>query len=1373
MVRLWKNRKKHDLRQLSATRSVRNVRVDSRYASAFRATESLCEGRSDLDSHADTCVVGPSYAIIDRGRGETCDVYPYSDAYAPVKNVPIVKAGTAYDHTNGETVILVACQALYMEKQFPSLLCPNQMRANGVVVEDTPGHLSKGTSSHSIYFPEGDLRIPLRMDGVISFIPTRTPTETELSNCRHVFMTGEDIPWNPYSEDFAKDERIMARRNDENAPEMGIPNRQIFALTRKSGTAAVLSQVSHNLVDEDFVIGLTETVRVSATKSTKRHPDVEAHDLARKWGLGLETAQRTIEVTTQRGIRHAVHPIHRRYRTNQEQYRYNRLSTKMYSDTMFSTTKSLQGNHCAQIFVNNLNYSKFIPMTSKSMAGHALSECFEDVGVPTELHTDGAKELTMGHWKRVREKQGGIRQTVSEPLSQWQNRAESEIKEIKKQVGRTMSRTKASKRLWDYCGVYVSETRSRTAHPLYDLKGRTPIEHVTGDTPDIAEWLEYQWYAPVWYHEGPSQFPEVKGQIGRWLGVAHRVGQAMCYWVLPASGIPISRTTVQPLKKEELLEPEVIARLQRYDAAIALKLEGPNPVTGEGLATMFDLDPEESDDVDPFEPEAAMPEADDYDEETYDKYISAQVMLPKGDTYQSAQVRQRKRTSQGDPIGKSNSNPILDTRVYEVEFPDGATQELTANIIAEALYSQVDSEGKQFLLMEEITDHRKDATAVGIDDGYTARQGSNRQRRRTTKGWQLLVQWKDGTTSWASLADLKESNPVQLAEYAVVNKIAEEPAFAWWIHDVLRRRDRIIAKVKTRYWRRTHKFGIEVPKSVKEALQMDAASGTDLWRKAIELEMKNVMPAFKFLEDAERVPIGYQRINCHMIFDIKMDFTRKARFVAGGHMTEPPASLTYSSVVSRESVRIAFTVAALNDVDVLMADVGNAYLNATCREKIWTTAGPEFGSKEGRRMLIVRALYGIKSSGAAWRAHLAQSMEDLGFKECEADPDVWMRKAVKPDGTKYWEYVLIYVDDILAVSHQAPAIMDSLASLYRLKEDPSTKKKYGKPDRYLGANVGEFQIPGATTAKKHWYMSADSYVKAAVTNVETELDKVGKKLSTKVATPLSSGYRPELDVTPVLDDEKANYYQNLIGVLRWSVELGRIDIHVQIAQMSTHLAQPRVGHLEEVFHIFAYLKKHGRSKMVFDDSMIDWRGKFKKVDWSDFYKDAIEPISSRTPEARGKEVQLNCFVDADHAGNTVTRRSQTGVLIFLNRAPLLWFSKKQNTVETSTFGSEFVAMKIAVELLQGIRYKLRMMGIPMDGPANMFCDNEAVVTNTTAPESTLKKKHVAICYHRVREANAMGMVRIAKEGTHTNLADILTKNLPGPKHSELIQKILY
>jgi hypothetical protein len=123
-----------------------------------------------------------------------------------------------------------------------------------------------------------------------------------------------------------------------------------------------------------------------------------------------------------------------------------------------------------------------------------------------------------------------------------------------------------------------------------------------------------------------------------------------------------------------------------------------------------------------------------------------------------------------------------------------------------------------------------------------------------------------------------------------------------------------------------------------------------------------------------------------MIFDVKMeDFRRKARFMAGGNTIDASHVMTYASVVSRESVRIVLTLAALNDLDVMMGDIENDYLTAPITEKVWTVLGPEFGDNTGKRALIVRALYGLKSAGAAFRNHLASCMYHLGWKPCLAD----------------------------------------------------------------------------------------------------------------------------------------------------------------------------------------------------------------------------------------------------------------------------------------------------------------------------------------------------------------------------------------------------
>jgi hypothetical protein len=161
------------------------------------------------------------------------------------------------------------------------------------------------------------------------------------------------------------------------------------------------------------------------------------------------------------------------------------------------------------------------------------------------------------------------------------------------------------------------------------------------------------------------------------------------------------------------------------------------------------------------------------------------------------------------------------------------------------------------------------------------------------------------------------------------------------------------------------------------------------------------------------------------------------------------------------------------------------------------------------------------------------------------------------------------------------------------------------------------------------------------------------------------------------------------------------------------------------------------------------------------------------PKPLGTSVVMTCFVDAsNHAGNQITRQSQTGFIIYLNNAPISWYSKKQNTVESSTFGSEFVAMRIAVEHIRALRYKLRMFGIPIDGPTNILGDNESVINSASRVDARLlHKKHNAICFHTVREAAAAGWIRVGWEPTQSNVADLFTKMLDTEQRRYLLRMI--
>jgi hypothetical protein len=181
---------------------------------------------------------------------------------------------------------------------------------------------------------------------------------------------------------------------------------------------------------------------------------------------------------------------------------------------------------------------------------------------------------------------------------------------------------------------------------------------------------------------------------------------------------------------------------------------------------------------------------------------------------------------------------------------------------------------------------------------------------------------------------------------------------------------------------------------------------------------------------------------------------------------------------------------------------------------------------------------------------------------------------------------------------------------------------------------------------------------------------------------------------------------------------------------------------------------------------------FHKSAWSEsVYGDVEEEIPSNAPKLLGNPVMMTCFVDANHAGDKVTCWSQTGFIIYLNNAPIDWFSKKQNTCESSTFGSEFVAMGIATERIKALRYKLRMFGIPIEGATNVLGDNKSVVNSASKVEARLKKKHNVICFHTVREASDANWRRVGWEPTASNIADIFTKMLDTEQRRKLLSWI--
>jgi hypothetical protein len=1035
-----------------------------------RISRATTEGRTatyaELDSHADTCVFGREAYII-KDTDQTVTVAPFDEALGSVKEVPIVTAVIAYDDPNEyKTYVLFFHQSLYIPTLDQHLICPEQCRHNQVTVNETPlMHLSFDIRSqyhHSIITTDPDLHIPLELNGVISGFRCRKPTKEEVTSdhdVTHIHVTSSN-PWEPM--DAATGDQEQAIRTALEKDPVEPRNRNIRALMTLDPNKDI-SRPSAAL-DTDCRIA-----EVFATKSKHRKGRITAEELAVRWKIGIETARRTLEATTQLAVRDFSHTTAgRRLKPYAYQLKYPRLSCTMYTDTMFGRVRSLDGNTCAQVYCTPFHWIHVDPMATEKDAHKTLDPLFRQAGVPKIMVSDNAKTLVQGQF-RAKLIRAQVTPRSVEAHTSNQNTAEDGIRELKYHYRRNMTAEDTPEQLWDRCLVFTAKVRSSSALSIRELNGAVPATLMTGDTLDISYLAEFGWYQWVWYLSPEDASMNTKS-LGRYLGPSHDVGEALCAAILTDKARIVSRTSVFPLTLAEQNSDVMIEQKKKYTLSVKERIgkkyviidgddteeatpqnEMYEPVVDDKPVKPKD-DPEGNHTPNPME---ELREADEMQHEAFDKYVSAKVCIKQGDNMSYGTVKRRKRDSDGNLLGTSHSNPFVDTSLYEVEFESGETEAYTANLIAEAIYAKIDDEGYSHMMMDEIVDHKMDHAAVGHDDSYVIHNG-RRHRRRTTRGWKLCVRWKDGSTTWETLKDMKDSDPLHTAEYAVNNKLVEHPAFAWWVPHVMRKKDRIIKAAKTRHFRTNQKYGIEIPKTVERAKQIDEANGNTLWLDSLRKEMKAVAKAFEVLPVGAPPPVGHTKIGCHIIWDVKADFTRKARYVAEGYRTDPPAALCYASVVSRESVRLAFLIAALNDLDVLAADLGNAFINSPCAERIYIVCGPEWGDDmKGRLAKVIRALYGLKSSGAAWRAHLAEILHDnLGFKPCRADNDVWLRQALKPNGEKYYEYVLVYTDDILAVSLQPGKILCYLDQHFLVKPG-----SLGTPTQYLDILCLKIQDP--------------------------------------------------------------------------------------------------------------------------------------------------------------------------------------------------------------------------------------------------------------------------------------------------------------------------
>jgi len=372
-------------------------------------------------------------------------------------------------------------------------------------------------------------------------------------------------------------------------------------------------------------------------------------------------------------------------------------------------------------------------------------------------------------------------------------------------------------------------------------------------------------------------------------------------------------------------------------------------------------------------------------------------------------------------------------------------------------------------------------------------------------------------------------------------------------------------------------------------------------------------------------------------------------------------------------------------------------------------AGLEFGEKEGKCIIIKKALYGLCSSAERFHAHLADTLRSFGFKQTRYDNDVWIRL---DNSKQHYEYVCTHVDDFMICSKNPERVMKEICSVYKVKE--SSK---GEPSYYLGNDYKK-------DSKNRWCIGCKTYLTEAIHRIE---ELFGESLRKK-DTPMMDGDHPEKDSSEILGDEGHKKYMMLIGMLNWIVCLGRMDVAFVVTSLSRFSACPRKGHLSRLFRIFGYLKKYKNRIIVVNsnDPIVIGRKDVLELNFQDLlknqYPDAVEEIDCKVPKPLVEEMEISAFVDSDHAHDKVTRRSITGLLILVGSTPVYFLSKRQGAIATSTYGAEFCAMKTAVEEVQSMRYMLRSLRVKI-GHASLVCgDNKGVILNCTVLDSHLKKE---------------------------------------------------
>ena len=1047
--------------------------------------------------------------------------------------------------------------------------------------------------------------------------------------------------------------------------------------------------------------------------------------------------QDTFNVTTRHGSApHTQDYIKKHFKSRNPVFNIPRRSEAVATDTIFSDTPAVDdGSTMAQFFCgqDTLVCDAYGIKSTKQFI-NTLSDNIRKRGAMDTLISDGGKyEIS----KRVTDLLCSlfIQDYQSEPYHQHQNKAENRFGLAKRYTNTVMNTSGCPAFCWLLCLQYICVVLNHLASPT--LQGICPVQALEGTTPDISFLLHFSFYEPVYYRIDSSEpdlnFPSSSNEKkGYWVGFADNQGDSLTWRILTEdtqkiiirSGV---RSALRTTTNQRLASP-----------------------SGEGTTLPFPIPySQQSQNYLPLDPlDASTP--------NFEHFVKSQTGEDEDNPIPMANIDIPNLLGRSFLLPPEDNGERHMAKVIDIDDHGQTLEDIKSKLkINKDQAEEIMSYNQLMDYIQKGTDAEEDPDSLFKFRDIVAHQGPLESTDPNHKGskYNVMVEWESGEVTYEPLTLISKDDPITCAVYAKKHDLLDTTG---WKHlkryaKTSKRLIRAVKQSRIRQVRASARYqhGFQVPKDYNDAMRLDKENGNTHWQDAMDLELTQIHE-YKVFKDTGKAkfhngkvvtPDGFQKIRVHFVYAVKHDGRFKARLVADGHLTKEPVESIYSGVVSLRSLRMVVFLSQLNNLEIWGADVGNAYLEAYTDEKLCIMAGPEFKELQGHLLVMVKALYGTRSGGARWHDRLFDILQELKFKPSKADPDVWMRP--EQGGTCY-EYIAVYVDDLAIAAKDPQAFCNELKKKYNLK-----LKGVGPLEYHLGCTYKK-DPDGTLAADPRRY----------VNKILESYERMFKEKPRKSRPPLEGGDHPELDTSELCDEHQTKQFQTLIGQLQWLISLGRFDIAVHVMSLSRFRAQPRKGHLDRAKRIVGYLLFLPDGAIRFRIGEPDFSSlKDQEYDWTrTVYSGACEQIPHDIPKPLGKHVQTTHYVDANLHHDLATGKAVTAALHFLNQTPIDAYTKRQSTVETATYGSEFVAARTAVDQIIDIRTTLRYLGVPIRDKSYMFGDNKSVVTSSTIPNSTISKRHHLASYHRVREAIAAKFTSFHWKDGKSSPADILSKH---------------